>query len=261
MKPLVPPDNSQAAPPAFKPRSRLDPPAMSAMFAALTVVCVLGAAAVMATTDRDSAWSPSGILAGIGGGSGSNRIDPATLQREIGASKVDIDRLGSLVRDNASSADKEFARVYQEIMTLKGEVTALHGQDELNLLSARVDDLRDKLGMMRANVGLLQTSLDDLGSARDGEIDRINKRLDKIDDVISFRADVTASIPQQAFVPLPRKRAPRVAWTAQETGNGTYRVQGPTGTFDVTIGSVVPGLGRIEAVRHRDGKTFLVTDK
>ena len=43
--------------------------------------------------------------------------------------------------------------------------------------------------------------------------------------------------------------------------SGTYLVKGPTGTYEVTIGSVVPGLGRVEAVRHQDGKLRLITGK
>ena len=40
-----------------------------------------------------------------------------------------------------------------------------------------------------------------------------------------------------------------------------YLVKGPSGTFEATIGSYIPGLGRIEAVRHQDGRLRLVTGK
>ncbi len=272
MTPLVPSTHKaqqSSPPPAFTPRPRQDPPAMSAMFVALTVVCVLGASAVMATAGRDGgaegwASAASTLLSSIGLGAGaspdSSRPDAMTLEREIGASNVNVDFLDTVVRDNAKSTSQEFARVYQEINSLKSEVSALRDRSESTSVVARVNDLNAKVGAMRANMSLLQTSLDELSIGRDSETDRINKRLAQIEDVISIRADVTAAIPRQTFPPLPRKRAVRgPAWSAEENGNGTYLVHGPTGTYEVTIGSYVPGLGRIEAVKNQGGRMHLVT--
>jgi hypothetical protein len=273
MRPLVPSDNiPQPSPtPAFTSRPKQDPPAMSAMFVALTVVCVLGASAVMTTAGRDGSvgsWAEaaSNLLSSIGlgrdAGVPSKGTETLAQERGFGASSVNVDFLATVVRDGTKATNQEFARVYQEISSLKSEVSVLREKSEPTWSSARVDDLRDTVSTLRSNVSLLQNSLDDLSVERDSEADRINKRLAKIEDVISIRADVTAAIPRQTFPPLPRKRAPRSAgWTAEETGNGTYIVRGPTGTFEVTIGSTVPGLGRIEAVKNQGGRLRLVTGK
>jgi hypothetical protein len=238
---------------------------MSAMFVALTVVCVLGASAVMTTAGRDGgeglAGVASSVLASIGFNSEATSGSDM-LAREIGTSNVNVEYLGTIVRDNIRSSNQEFARVYQEITTLKSEVSTLREHTDPTWASAKVDDLRDKVSTLRSNMSLLASSLDEMSIARDFEVDRMNKRLAKIEDVISIQPDITASIPRQSFPPMPRKRAPRLgAWTAQDLGNGIYSVSGPTGKYDVTIGSYVPGLGRIEAIRNQAGRLHLVTGK
>lgn len=244
---------SQTHVPAFTPRPKKDPPGMSALFVALTIVCALGASAIVTAAGREGTsidslgTAVSEFLSSIGLRTveATAHAETAAAEREVSETNVNVDFLGTMVRDSAKSNSQEFARVYKEITSLKSEVSAL----------------REGTGALRSNVSLLQTSLDDLSLGRDSETDRINKRLAKIEDVISIRADVTASIPRQSFPPIPRKRAPRGHWTAEEMPGGTYLVKGPTGTFEVTIGSVVPGLGRIEAVRRQDGKLRLVTGK
>jgi len=273
MRPLVPSDNipQPSFTPAYTPRPRHDPPAMSALFVALTVVCVLGASAVMTTAGREGGaegWANAAatILKSIGlsdeASVPSGGADALAIEREIGDSNVNVDFLATVVLDSTKSANQEFARVYAEITSLKSEVSALKEHTEPTWASARVDDLRDKVGTLRANMNLLQTSLDELSLGRDSETDSINKRLAKIEDVISIRADVTASIPRQTFPPLPRKRAVRgSAWSAHETSLGVYTVKGPTGTYEATVGSYVPGLGRIEAINNQGGRLRIVTGK
>jgi hypothetical protein len=245
---------SQTHVPAFTPRPRRDPPGMSALFVGLTIVCALGASAVVTAAGRDGT-SIEGIgtvvsefLSNIGLRTATATADATAAEREAGETSVNLDFLNTVLRDNAKTSRQEFARVYNEITSLKSEMSALRQGTEA------------KVGALRANVGLLQTSLDELSLGRDSETDQINKRLAKIEDVISIRADVTASIPHQSFPPIPRKRVQRRApWTAEEIGGGAYRVKGPTGTFEVVVGSVVPGLGRIEAVKEQRGKLHLVT--
>lgn len=238
---------------------------MSAMFVALTVVCVLGASAVMTTAGREggvesAASAAANRLASLGQGAEVNSgAKAATVapEREVGNSNVNVDLVAAVMRGATPSADQELTRVYQEITKLKSEVSALRRKSEPTLSSAELDDLRDKVGALRANMNLLQTSLDELSVGRDSETDMINKRLAKIEDAVSIGADITASIPRQT---LPRKRvAPVGSWSAQESGTGTYLVKGPTGTFEVKIGSYVPGLGRIEAIRKESGRKYLVT--
>jgi hypothetical protein len=225
---------------------------------------VLGASAVMTTAGRDGgvegvASAASSLLSGLGLGPeqrvAAEAPDTVETARESDTSSINVDF-------TAKSTNQEFARVYREINSLKGEVLALRETNTVTAVGARVDDLNDKVDVVRANMSLLQSSLDDLSSGRDGETDQINKRLAKIEDVISIRGDVTASIPHQTFPPLPRRRALRGAgWIAEATANGTYTVRGPTGTYEVTIGSYVPGLGRIEAIRNQGGRLRLVTGK
>lgn len=254
---------------------------MSALFIAVTIVCALGASAMLTTASRggldldDWTGAVSSLLSSVGlGASASTQPDEASMaavERDIGTTNANVDFLATVVRDSATSTNRELAQVYSEITSLKGEVSTLRAQTDAaaKAVSARVDDLagtlvtaHQEVGTLRANVGLLQTAMDDVSVMHDRDADNISKRLAKIEDVISIRADVTASIPRQSFPPLPRKRAVRAGtWTATETSTGLYMVKGPTGTYEVVIGSYVPGLGRIDAVRHLDGKLMLMTGK
>jgi prefoldin subunit 5 len=253
---------------------------MSALFVAVTFVCALGASAMLTTAGRGGLdleeWNSaiSNLLVSIGlGTSATTQPDEASvaaIERDIGATNVNVDFLTTVVHDTATATNQELARVYNEITSLKSEVSTLRAQTDsaAKAVSARVDDLagtlvtaRQEVGTLRANVGLLQTSMDDISVMHDQAADAINKRLAKIEDVISIRADVTASIPRQSFPPLPQPRKRAAIWTAAETSTGLYLVKGPTGTYEVAIGSYVPGLGRIEAVRHQDGRLILVTGK
>jgi hypothetical protein len=250
--------NSQGSTPGFTPRPKQDPPGMSALFVAVTIVCALGASAILTTAGRgglgveELTGAASSLMSSIGFATARARQPDAT---SVAGAESDIDFLATVVRDTATSTNRDLARVYTEMTSLKSEVSTLR---------ERSDSATKAVSALRANVGVLQTSMDDISVMGDSVTDSINRRLAKIEDVISIRADVTASIPRQSFPPLPqpRKRGLRAGlWTAQETSPGLFLVKGPSGTFEATIGSTIPGLGRIEAVRHQDNRSYLVTGK
>ena len=47
------------------------------------------------------------------------------VEREMGETNVNIDFLGTVVRDTATATNQEFARVYSQMNSLKSEISAL----------------------------------------------------------------------------------------------------------------------------------------
>jgi hypothetical protein len=50
-------------------------------------------------------------------------------------------------------------------------------------------------------------------------------------------------------------------WALQDVNRGGALIEGRRGLFEVYAGDVVPGLGRIDAVRRQDGRWVVVTSK
>jgi hypothetical protein len=50
-------------------------------------------------------------------------------------------------------------------------------------------------------------------------------------------------------------------WALQDVNRGGALIEGRQGLFEVYAGDVVPGLGRIDAVRRQDGRWVVVTSK
>lgn len=304
MSPLLPPDPKAAPlpepPPAFTPRLKKDPPGMSALFVAVTLVCALGAGSILATTpDGINVAGLTGVLDGLLA-STSRAPGPDAADDHTGSiTAVQLDprplrptahSLAIAVRDHARATGREIVRVDSAITAITGEVSALrqdvssmqnlvsevlsrHPQADADAavaplrrqiadLAARLSATDGEVEGLRSTSRILYSSIDRMTSAHVREIDAINRRIGKVEDVISLRADVTSAIPTRVVAPLPRKRAPRQAtWTAEEVAQGTYLLRGPTGTFEVKDGSHVPGLGRIAVIRNGEGQLRLLTGK
>jgi hypothetical protein len=199
---------------------------------------------------------------------------------------------------NAQSSDQELARVDNEIASLKSavaevrkdvssvkslvavsQVGAADAADAAaeSIVNAAVAPLKADIGQLAAGLAAannelaitqsttqhMAVSIDQMTASHLRDIEAINRRIGKVEDVISLRADVTSAIPTRSIAPLPRKRALRrsAGWTAEETSPGIYLIKGPNVTYQVKDGDVIPDVGRIEVVRTADGKVRLLTGK
>jgi hypothetical protein len=71
--------------------------------------------------------------------------------------------------------------------------------------------------------------------------------------------DVTGSInPPQ---PAAGKSGAVEGWVLRDVHRGTAFIEGRSGVMEVEQGDLVPGLGRIDAIRKQDGKWVVVTSK
>jgi hypothetical protein len=70
---------------------------------------------------------------------------------------------------------------------------------------------------------------------------------------------LTGSIaPPQAIAGGPGKVD---GWVVRDVHRGVAFLEGRAGTIEVEQGDLVPGLGRIDAIRKQDGRWIVVTSK
>src|SRR6266508_5199249 len=59
----------------------------------------------------------------------------------------------------------------------------------------------------------------------------------------------------------PKQPGAVEGWILRDVQRGTALIEGRMGLIEVDQGDVVPGLGRIEAIRKQDGRWVVVTSK
>jgi hypothetical protein len=75
-------------------------------------------------------------------------------------------------------------------------------------------------------------------------------------------AQTAAAAPTKPEVKAEIARLPTLDnWALQDVNRGGALIEGRQGLFEVYAGDVVPGLGRIDAVRRQDGRWVVVTSK
>jgi len=71
-----------------------------------------------------------------------------------------------------------------------------------------------------------------------------------------------ATGPKAADVKMEVGRLPTIeGWILRDVANGGALIEGRQGIFEVYAGDLVPGLGRIDAVRRQDGHWVVVTSR
>src|SRR5581483_11636789 len=94
------------------------------------------------------------------------------------------------------------------------------------------------------------------------------KAVDSLEKVrraeLALHADTmpTGSItPPQPIAGAPSKLGPVDGWVLRDVHRGTAFIEGRMGIIEVDQGDMVPGLGRVEAIRKQDGRWVVVTSK
>jgi hypothetical protein len=92
---------------------------------------------------------------------------------------------------------------------------------------------------------------------------KINKAVENLErwsraEGASSLKDLTGSI---APPPAAGKSAGLDGWVVRDVHRGTAFIEGRAGMMEVEQGDLVPGLGRIDAIRKQDGRWVVVTSK
>ena len=152
--------------------------------------------------------------------------------------------------------------------------------------------LQNTVARMQTELAAVRTSVEASTRATNGQFAKITERFDRIDKAqteraakftkavetlerLEKRADVAPVRETTGSVPAPQPVAATPAqppqqlqppilegWVVRNVYRGTAIVQSRRlGTIDIAAGDVLPGLGRVEAIKKQDGRWVVVTSR
>jgi len=157
--------------------------------------------------------------------------------------------------------EASIARIEADIPTLKAnsEYTSEISLAKLNETSGRLDRLEKAQAEPVAKLAKLSDAVQKLQTAAVASA------------AVVATAETTGSIspPAAASVPAPAAapaaevgKLPQVeGWKLRGVGRGIALIQGRRGLFQVHTGTIIPGVGRVDAIRRQDGRWVVVTTK
>jgi hypothetical protein len=107
----------------------------------------------------------------------------------------------------------------------------------------------------------IKADLDSATRSANAQLAKLGDRLDRLDPRAGAAPDVTGSIVPPAAA-VPAKLTDRILedWIVQDVQNGRALVESRYGgMFDVSAGSFLPGVGRVENVKRQDGQWIVIT--
>jgi hypothetical protein len=137
------------------------------------------------------------------------------------------------------------------LLNARADDAEMPRQDAANAVASRIDNEID--------LGALRTSLDEHAERSRNEFSAVNKRIDWLEKLV-YSQDATGSV--QPATPGRRHGAqPGPGWVVLHAEKGVAVIAGKDGAIDVTPGFVVPDLGRVAAIRQEGGRWVVVMDK
>jgi hypothetical protein len=141
-----------------------------------------------------------------------------------------------------------------------------------------IQALQENVVQVRTDLAALKLSMDSASRNVAAQITRIGERLDRVEraqaepvaklnkaiealerlargEAASAAKDVTGAIPQGG------KPGAVEGWVVRDVHRGTALLEGRMGLIEVDPGDVVPGLGRVDAIRKQDGRWVVVTPR
>ena len=142
--------------------------------------------------------------------------------------------------------------------------------------------LKENMVQARVELAALKLSIDSANRNSAAQLSRISERIDRVERIQAEPAakltkavdtlerlsrgeasskDVTGSLASPATGPNQSKPATVEGWVVRDVYRGTALIEGRMGVIEVDQGDVVPGLGRVDAIRKQDGRWVVVTTK
>jgi hypothetical protein len=143
-----------------------------------------------------------------------------------------------------------------------------------------IQTLKENVVQARVELAALKLSIDSANRNTAAQLSRISERIDRVERSQSEPAatkavdtlerlsrgeasskDVTGSLASPASGLNQSKPAVVEGWVVRDVYRGTALIEGRMGVIEVDQGEVVPGLGRVDAIRKQDGRWVVVTPK
>ena len=142
--------------------------------------------------------------------------------------------------------------------------------------------LKENVVQARVELAALKLSIDSANRNAGAQLTRISERIDRVEHSQAEPAakltkavdalerlsrgeasskDVTGSVVTAASGVNQSKPAAVEGWVVRDVYRGTALIEGRMGVIEVDQGDVVPGLGRVDAIRKQDGRWVVVTPK
>jgi hypothetical protein len=142
--------------------------------------------------------------------------------------------------------------------------------------------LKENVVQARVELAALKLSIDSANRNTAAQLSRISERIDRVErsqaepagkltkavDTLerlsrgeASSKDVTGSLASPANGLNQSKPATVEGWVVRDVYRGTALIEGRMGVIEVDQGDVVPGLGRVDAIRKQDGRWVVVTPK
>jgi hypothetical protein len=147
------------------------------------------------------------------------------------------------------------------------------GRTDLEELQA----LKENVVQARVELAALKVSLDSAARNANAQFTRIGERVDRLERTqgepaakLSKAIETLERLSRDAapskevtgsVAPLPSRPGAVEGWVLRDARRGTALIEGRVGVIEVEQGDMVPGLGRVEAVRKQDGRWVVVTSK
>ena len=159
-----------------------------------------------------------------------------------------------------------------------GAIPAIAGRTALEETQA----LKENVVQARVELAALKLSIDSANRNSGAQLTRISERIDRVEHSQAEPAakltkavdalerlsrgeasskDVTGSVVAAASGVNQSKPAAVEGWVVRDVYRGTALIEGRMGVIEVDQGDVVPGLGRVDAIRKQDGRWVVVTPK
>ena len=144
------------------------------------------------------------------------------------------------------------------------------GVDDIQALKENVVQARLELAALKLSVDSASrsaaTQFTRIGERIDrlerAQVDRgkLGKALDELDRVSRAEAAAAPKDATGSIAPPPAAQPGKVdGWVVRDVRRGTALIEGRMGLVEVEQGDVVPGLGRVDAIRRQDGRWVVVT--
>ena len=179
----------------------------------------------------------------------------------------------NVVASNNSTLETSVARIDADVLALKVSVehTAKMGMSQYNKTSDRLDKLEKAQAEPNAKLAKLSEAVDKLrvqpATAAPVVAAATPAAPAPVAAAPAAPKEVTGSIAPPAAAPAaaPKVEVGRLptidGWVLRDVGYGGALIESRRGTYEVYAGDMIPGLGRIDAVRRQDGHWVVVTSK
>ena len=157
--------------------------------------------------------------------------------RVIAAGKLGTEEIQAL-KENVVQARVELAALKVSIDAANRTATTQYGK-----IAERIERMERNAGEPAAKINKAVDNLE---------------RLSRAEGAASFR-DLTGSVAPPP--PAAGKSGGLEGWVLRDVHRGTAFIEGRAGMVEVEQGDLVPGLGRIDAIRKQDGRWVVVTSK